>query len=170
MPRRYFYDTEFIEYPHTIDLISIGMVSDQGTEYYAINSECNFSKASAWVKENVIAKLPPRSSIWKSRQQIANDVIEFIKPAVKSGVELWGYVSAYDYVALCWLFGPMINLPNGMPIFTRDIQQLAWHLGNPQLPPQPKKQHDALEDARWVRAAYKFLDTYAAMYRYPIRV
>jgi hypothetical protein len=55
---KYYFDTEFIEDGKTIDLISIGIVADDGREYYAINENCDFSKASDWVKENVIAKLP----------------------------------------------------------------------------------------------------------------
>ena len=33
---KYFIDTEFKEKPNTIDLISIGIVSEDGNEYYAI--------------------------------------------------------------------------------------------------------------------------------------
>ncbi len=51
---RYYLDSEFIENGVTIDLISIGIVADDGREYYAINSECDFSKASDWVLENVL--------------------------------------------------------------------------------------------------------------------
>ena len=45
---RYYLDTEFIEDGKTIDLISIGLVSEDGREYYAINYNCDFSKASEW--------------------------------------------------------------------------------------------------------------------------
>jgi 3' exoribonuclease, RNase T-like len=34
-----FYDTEFIEDGRTIDLISIGMVAEDGREYYAVNRD-----------------------------------------------------------------------------------------------------------------------------------
>ena len=48
---KYFLDTEFIEDGKTIDLISIGIVAEDGREYYAINSECDFPKANDWIKE-----------------------------------------------------------------------------------------------------------------------
>ena len=32
---KYFYDTEFIDDGHTINLISIGIVAEDGHEYYA---------------------------------------------------------------------------------------------------------------------------------------
>ena len=51
---RFFIDCEFIEDGKTIDLISIGIVADDGREYYAINRDCDFSKASDWVEENVL--------------------------------------------------------------------------------------------------------------------
>jgi len=51
---KYFFDTEFIEDGRTIDLISIGIVSEDGRDYYAINGECDFSKANDWVVDNVL--------------------------------------------------------------------------------------------------------------------
>lgn len=51
---RYFLDTEFIENGTTIDLISIGIVCEDGRKYYAVNKECNFAKANNWVLDNVL--------------------------------------------------------------------------------------------------------------------
>ena len=59
MPK-YFYDTEFIEDGKTIDLISIGIVCEDGREYYAQSVEFDESKASEWVKENVLNGLIAR--------------------------------------------------------------------------------------------------------------
>jgi 3' exoribonuclease, RNase T-like len=58
---KYFFDTEFIELAEekTIDLISIGIVAEDGRTYYAISEEFDASAASNWVKENVLIKLPP---------------------------------------------------------------------------------------------------------------
>ena len=38
MTYRYFYDCEFIEDGQIIDLISIGVVDEQGREFYAIST------------------------------------------------------------------------------------------------------------------------------------
>jgi uncharacterized protein YjfI (DUF2170 family) len=38
---KYFYDTEFIDNGRIIDLISIGVVAEDGREYYAISTEFN---------------------------------------------------------------------------------------------------------------------------------
>src|SRR4051812_12087398 len=55
---KFFLDTEFIEDGVTIDLISIGIVAEDGREYYAVSSEFDPTKASQWVKDNVLVHLP----------------------------------------------------------------------------------------------------------------
>lgn len=158
MVRRFFYDTEFAERPSTIELISIGIVGEDGREFYAINSEFDESLCNDWVKENVLPKLPPRTDpAWMTRHQIKNELHVFLSPSKQSPVELWGYYPAYDHVALCWLFGSMIDLPEGMPMLTKDIKQLADSLGKPELPPQPEGQHDAMVDALWNLQAWHSL-------------
>lgn len=157
--RRFFYDCEFIEQPGTIELISIGVVSDDGRRYYAVSNQWDANKANDWLKANVLLKLP-HSDTWKSRSAIASELIAFIEPW-RGRVEMWGYYADYDHVALCWLFGRMIDLPKGMPMYTRDIKQWCDALGNPQLP-KCHNEHDALNDAMWNKQAYEFLATYAA--------
>lgn len=168
---RYWYDTEFIEDGTTIDLISIGMVREDGRELYLISTEFDASKANDWVKENVLVHLPPRdinfsdptisprlrydSLRWKSRAQIRDSLLALVGDDRKP--EFWGYFSAYDHVALCQLFGPMIALPKGWPFYTRDIKQWCDQLGNPRLPEQGKGEHHALADAQWNREAWLFL-------------
>ena len=155
---KYFYDTEFIEDGKTIDLISIGIVAEDGREFYAISTEFDETKADEWVKENVLAKLPERNSnphpLWKRREQIRHDIVNFIgedKP------EFWAYYADYDHVVLCQLFGRMIDLPDGYPMYTKDIKQLCDDKGNPRLPEQGDGEHNALEDAKWNMKCYEFL-------------
>lgn len=38
--------------------------------------------------------------------------------------EFYGYYSSYDHVVLCWLFGKMIDLPKGFPMYTIDLKQI----------------------------------------------
>jgi hypothetical protein len=54
---KYWIDTEFIARPCTIDLISIGLVAEDGREFYAESSEVDWSKASLWTLENVRPQL-----------------------------------------------------------------------------------------------------------------
>jgi hypothetical protein len=154
---RYWFDTEFIEDGKTIDLISIGIVSEDGREFYAQNTDCDHGRASDWVKGNVIAKLAPRKHDLMTKAQIKDAVLEFVgtdKP------ELWAYYADYDWVVLCQLFGTMMDLPKGWPMYCRDVKQVCDDVGNPSLPAQGKGEHHALADARWTREAWNFLQDF----------
>ena len=59
---RYFYDTEFIDNGRIIDLISIGVVADDGREFYAISTEFDPESAGRWVRTHVLPKLPSPAS------------------------------------------------------------------------------------------------------------
>lgn len=183
---KYFIDTEFIEgfkkplfgkKRHFIELISIGIVSEDHRQYYAINKDYNFNNANAWVKENVIRPLyinevsgdrrnhmtienfHKHTSRSKTVKQIATDIFNFINPDSgfhigaysnseidKPGSylqhyfqdhnvtavgefyvaqpEFWGYYCDYDWVLFCSLFGTMMDLPKGFPMYCRDVKQL----------------------------------------------
>ena len=130
---RFFYDTEFIEDGETIELISIGIVGDDGREYYAVSTDFDPARAGEWVRNNVLNQLPnPNSSEWKSLDTIRTDLEEFLH--VPGGAELWAWVGCYDHVVLAQLWGDMPALPRHSPRFTRERKQY-WELeGKPQLP------------------------------------
>jgi hypothetical protein len=107
---KYWIDTEFIAKPYTIDLISIGLVAEDGREFYAESSEVDWSKASLWTLENVRPQLDGKGMM---REEIGYAVRQFT-----DGDEhpvFWGYFPAYDWVALNWLFGSMDELPFHYP-------------------------------------------------------
>lgn len=54
---KYIFDAKYIENQSSIDLISVGIVCEDGREFYAINEDCNFSKANDWILENVLAPI-----------------------------------------------------------------------------------------------------------------
>ena len=71
---RFFYDCEFIEDGTTIDLVSIGVVGEDGREFYAVSAEFDPSRAGAWVRANVLPKLPsPSDPAWRSRTRLRAD-------------------------------------------------------------------------------------------------
>ena len=148
----YYLDTEFIEYPCTIDLVSIGIVSGDGQTFYSISSEFDESRASDWVKENVIAHLDgPRQSREGIREGILALVGDDRVPA------FWGYYADYDWVAFCWIFGSMIDLPKHFPKYCRDLKQELDQVGNPKIPFEPEHEHHALSDAKWNRRLHKWI-------------
>lgn len=153
---KYFYDTEFHEDGQTIDLISIGIVCEDGRTYYAISSEADYGRIreNSWLMENVMTSInyeddgniirPVGLSV-KTRNQIRDDIVEFVgedKP------EFWAWYADYDHVALCQLFGKMIDLPRNFPMFTRDLRQHWEYWGSPELPRQETGEHNALDDAK----------------------
>lgn len=146
---RYFYDTEFIEDGRTIELISIGVVAEDGREYYAVSTEFDPGRAGRWVRTHVLPKLPsPSDKAWRSRRQIRADLAEFLRIDGAEPIELWAWVGAYDHVVLCQLWGTMPELPAAIPRFTRELHQLWEDRGRPELPPRSADAHDALVDAR----------------------
>lgn len=149
---RIFFDTEFIEDGHTIDLISIGMVREDGRAYYAEPFETDHSRANDWVKANVLPHLAP-NTLRKPREVIAAEIVHFV------GTEpsFWAYYADYDWVALCQLYGTMMDLPLTWPKFCLDVKQLAVMKGNPRLPKQQGPEHNALVDARWTLTAWESL-------------
>lgn len=252
---KYFIDTEFIEgfhkplfgkKRHFIDLISIGIVCEDGRKYYAISNEYDYSDADKWVKDNVIHPVylhlvaPHKrqyvpiekfhKSYGKSNIQIAEEIKDFINPKIKdliytftrhdcwaeqyypkefeyikthntnipdtyykSGVdgsgykknealiynqpEFYAYYADYDWVLFCSLFGRMIDLPKGFPMYCNDLKQTLDYKAKSRMVADqtfddqlrtlkefaPKQsandEHNALEDAKWNFELYKFLQT-----------
>jgi hypothetical protein len=145
---RYFYDTEFIEDGSTIELVSIGVVAEDGREFYAVSTEFDPSRAIDWVRRNVLDKLPgPADPAWRSRARIREDLLSFLlEPGQR--IELWAWMAGYDHVVLAQLWGDMRALPREIPRFTHELRQRWEDLGSPPLPPAPADQHDARSDAR----------------------
>ena len=160
---RYFYDTEFIDDGRTIELISIGVVAEDGREYYAVSTDFDPQRAGSWVRTHVLPKLPPpASSAWRPRSRIRADLEEFFGLRTRTAddpVELWAWVGAYDHVVLCQLWGAMTELPAAMPRFTRELRQLWEDRGRPRLPRRSLDAHDALVDARDQRRRFQVIST-----------
>ena len=148
---KYWIDTEFIERPYTIDLISIGIVAEDGREFYAESSEVDWSKASLWTLENVRPQLDGKGT---TREEIGYALREFT-----DGDEhpvFWGYFPAYDWVAFTWLFGRMDEMPFHYPQLCLDIKQ--WAIGvsseghavmSVKVRPEPKDSGSEAREALW---------------------
>jgi hypothetical protein len=157
---RYFIDTEFIEDGQTIDLISIGIVAEDGRTYYAISAGCDHSRANDWVKQNVLSRLgspDDDNHDWRDRDTIRDEVIEFV--GTDQHPEFWGYYADYDWVVFCWLFGTMMDLPKHFPMYCCDLKQMLDDLGNPKVPFKPDDEHNALSDARWNKRVYDWIQS-----------
>lgn len=162
---KYFIDTEFHERRvygyNTIELISIGIVSEDGKEFYAISNDFDLTAAqrNQWLNDNVIAKLDS-SDWWQSNDDIKKKIIAFIGD--DEYPSFYGYFCDYDWVVFCWLFGRMIDLPKNFPMFCIDLKQMmverqlgkAWKKENC---PDPEGEHNALVDAKWNKKLYEVI-------------
>lgn len=219
----YFIDTEFLEGPQktlfghtkpTIDLISIGIVCEDGREYYSISKDFNLKEAwnrfdivehthtigfghnteiekerVYWIRDNVLFPIytdhvhgDMRNHIpftyktmkgilkgfGKTNKQIAEEIKEFVfnykgdfNQIKEDNIQFYGYYSDYDWVAFCWLFGKMIDLPKGFPMFAFDIQQQIeeYKIDKEQLLKEVLQIncHNALQDAIWNKNAYNWI-------------
>lgn len=297
----YYIDTEFLEgtqkekFPislfrketkPTIDLISIGIVSEDDREYYAISKDFNLEEAwnrydlkttngdinpikyrrygqtlpfpylekVYWIRENVLKpiwlELTSKEHGWnhkvllenlkgdfsdiksmtfknlkklikkygKTNKQISEEIIEFTEPTNRyyslegekrfthgsiaagnpfkeedikknnliyhypaSNPKFYAYYADYDWVVFCWLFGKMMDLPKGFPMYCRDLKQdydffntnfierkKQNAVGNIHKSinelkdfkdyPKQENNHNALADARWNKKLHEFLN------------
>src|ERR1700728_2927548 len=121
---RIFYDCEFHErgadYP--INLLSIGMVAENGAEYYAVVNTVHIDEAvnHEWLRNNVFTTPPltvepdtmyegeyqwcwktkhPDYQHVKPREQVREEVTAFV---MRTGAnpQLWAWFAAYDHVCL----------------------------------------------------------------------
>lgn len=180
---RVYYDCEFLEDGSTIRLISIGMIREDGKSLYRIVEDNELIVDvwnHPWLRKNVIPSLPIESEydmldldgtykplvVWEShhpdyryvkpREAIAEDVKRFVLDTPNP--ELWAYYSAYDHVALCQLYGRMLDLPSGFPMYSHDLKSELVRLGNPRVPEQLEGAHNALSDAIWNKETYEYLE------------
>lgn len=196
---KYFLDTEFVESPCTIDLISIGIVDESGREFYAVSREFNLNRAwkHDFVRNNVLKGIYTdtysgdvrnrfqftrgniKSMIKKiglPRAEIAKQILLFIAGVdwqgpveevtlryiigTRDDIEFYGYFADYDWVAFCWLFGPMVDLPKGFPWYCIDLKQMMKERGlsnkwKKKVCPDPNGEHNAVVDARWNKKLYE---------------
>lgn len=193
---KYYVDSEFLDTGQTIDLISIGIVCEDGREYYAQSVEFDPTKASEWVRSNVLTHLdlclwagtgitvdsqrPYMNHIyyhkgqgqcvdqqrgrihncpWRTRKQIRRELITFMDVDKYGKPELRGWCAGYDHIALCQLFGTMMDIPDGWPHYICELQQiLDMHsITDDILPNQVGNLHNALEDARHIRHLWEWI-------------
>lgn len=198
---RYWYDTEFIENGRTIDFISIGIVAEDGREYYAQCPDFNIAEAGDFVIREVLPGLKTcekgydrrdhchtyvssrlfciHPCVWKHISQIQYEVQQFLDPEKYGEPELWAWYGAYDHVAFAQLFGKMVDLPRGYPMYTRDLKQWMDMIGVHTLPVQEKSskdypqglvKHNALDDARMNKERYEMLKTLSEARGYRFKV
>lgn len=132
----------------------------------------------------------------KTIKEIRADILDFVyfafnpiqkienpyKVALENCQMEWlAYYGSYDWVVFCWIFGKMIDLPKGFPMYQTDLKQMfeaamdetfLWHTNqghdltreflvksakdHPNYP-RNSNEHNALDDAKWNRNLYKYI-------------
>lgn len=167
---RYFYDTEFHERgpAHPIELISFGIVSEEGRELYLINTDFDWddpkhsgSPSIDWLRENAMPHILKGDELDRYGlpfNEFKGRLLRFIDHQP----ELWGYFSAYDHMMLSQIFGRMVDLPRHWR-HTMDLQQVirSMHLKKSDLPLHRNEggvvRHRAIDDARWVKDVWEYI-------------
>lgn len=149
---KFFLDTEFIEAGPTrpMQLVSIGLVAEDGEEWYAEVNDVDWSYADDWMRMHVQAQLNTRGM---TRVEIRDGVRDYIGDRTP---EFWGYRCAYDWVVFCQLWGTLMDLPRYWPDSCHDLWQWAEWRGL-TIPNRTGRQHQALDDARWIKRVYEEL-------------
>lgn len=167
------YDWEFIDDGKTIEPVSLGMKRrSDGAVIYAVNRQLREDQLfkNPWMVENVWPHLPlvscdekhggMRTHCWTDGKGHVNRDHPDVRPLkqiawmARSFIQetenplLWAYYSAYDHVTLAQLWGPMVNLPEGVPMHTMDIKQEMVRLGleSKDMPRQQGAEHNSLAD------------------------
>jgi hypothetical protein len=153
---KYFLDTEFLEYFvednrgkkfHTMDLLQIAIIREDGKTFYALNSE--FDLESCWLQEDDFVKEKILKKIFN--KYVDNNMLtnfpfnlnnckimlngigiskSFMKEKINSffrnddNPEFYAYFADYDWVLFCSLYGRMIDLPNKFPKYCKDLKQI----------------------------------------------
>lgn len=159
----FFIDAEFNERgrAHPIELISIAIAARRGPSYYAVSAEFDPTTVNDWVKANVLPHLTDTGAL--PLADIAVGILAFVEGESEGEPpEFWSAWGSYDWVVLCQLFGSMVALPAGWPMYVNDVVQWAAQLGV-DLPPAPPGAHHATVDARYHESLWELCDETARL-------
>lgn len=154
----------------TIDLLSLAIVREDGEELYVTNRDADWWYANAFVREKVLPRLghpdhrhalPGVGVLSLTPYEIAERVKAFV--GADDRPVFYGYYADYDWVVFCWLFGTMIDLPRGFPMYCRDLKQMVDEIRDSvgldlaSEVVQPENEHNALVDARFNKRLHEHL-------------
>ena len=124
-----FFDTEFTGLHQTTTLISIGLITENETTFYAEFNDYNKNQVDSWIKENVINKLKYKKEILNKAGHADNmGDVSFAMSSNSSvikkyltkwlskwnKVEMWSDCLAYDWVLFNNLWGHAFNIPKNI--------------------------------------------------------
>ncbi len=169
-----FFDTELLEHKtgYGVEAVSIGMVSETGSELYVVFNDFAADVSNPWTREHVLKKLPDPAE-WKSPAAIRNEIEEWIlterRQTSSPSIEFWAKNGSYDNFILCQTLGGMRPLKEFMRIAGfentdfRDTNELRRQTLSLKLSEQPEaEKHISINDARWERKHFGEMSSFLA--------
>ena len=173
-----FFDTEFTGLSKETTLISIGVVNENSSTFYAELTDYDPSQVDGWIEENVIRNLRFRDRgdfvnqakphAWEAKgdkKKIAHALGQWVRTTGGMGekVEIWSDVLAFDWVLFCDLFGGAFSIPEKVFYIPFDLATLLKVAGvNPDIGREEfaemkageDQKHNALWDAKVIKACH----------------
>lgn len=150
---KFFFDTEFEPYnvQKVPDLISIGVVSETGAEFYGENLDYNLRTANPWLMDNVI---PHLTGPGYSENLLLEKMKSFVNgQAYDQPVEFCMWVGTYDWFILQQCFKREMGWPANWPWIFGEIkwmqEKFCPMLDTNKIPNNGGPIHHALNDAVW---------------------
>lgn len=175
-----FFDTEFTGLHKNTTLISIGLVDENGRDFYAEFTDYDKSQVDTWIRDNVISNLTISNSGSVRERLALGESVDLVTsfagrtPYIREelerwlskydSVEMWSDCLAYDWVLFNDIFGGAFNIPKNVYYIPFDICTLFKIKGvDPDINREEyagkavfknKRKHNALHDARVIKACY----------------
>lgn len=174
MAIKVFFDTEFTGLRQNTTLISIGLVAEDGRTFYAEFTDYEYGQVDDWLRANVLKNLflvdgefcgVDRDYITlRSTSTVIRGALSMWLYSLGNKVEMWSDCLAYDWVLFCQLFGGAQKVPDFVYYIPFDLATLLKIKGiDPDisrevfsgLPTNAEQKHNALWDARVIKACYE---------------
>jgi hypothetical protein len=181
-----FMDTEFTGLHKDTTLISIGIVSDTGKEFYAELTDFDENQVDDWIKENVIDNLM-YSDLEDFHEEVGSvTLVKGPKEEIEAvltewlaqfrSIELWSDCHHYDIVLFHDIFGGAFSVPSNVYYIPYDISTVFKIFGiDPDISreafidaPVRGDKHNSLYDAKVIQACYDKL--YRNRDKYPFMI
>ena len=171
-----FFDTEFTGLHKDTTLISIGIVSSCGREFYAELTDYDQLQVDDWLQRNVIDHLVgdiPLPDMMTASITDAHVFMRDTKAAIApylalwldqfGDVEIWSDCLAYDWVLFNDMFGHAFSIPDNVYYIPFDLctafkmKGVDPDVSREEFSGMDGTKHNALHDARVIRACYEKL-------------
>ncbi len=134
LPTKIFYDSEFTGLHQHTTLISIGLISECGQQFYGEFSDYDKSQCDDWIIENVVKKTrwiqygqTQFLNACEDNLQLCFGTTEIVREQLRlwlarfEQIEIWADCLAYDWVLFCQLFGGALHIPKHIFFMPYDL-------------------------------------------------